>query len=195
MSQLMKKNINFVYRKKMLTKKNLRRPNFHEDEFFESDTAYRINADSDSTNDFANYPVKSIEQAILSALMNTADMCQEFYVLLKQFIIDNCGEAAAKGFYVKINSGYRCKTLNDLVGSWDGSQHLQGEAVDLICPAFGSPEKIMKFLFAKGFVVDQCLMEGSWIHISRKLSGKNRMEYAYYLKNPKTGKREKKLLK
>lgn len=191
----MKKNINFVWKKKMLTKEHLKRKNFGCDELFASDTAYRINNDNIKSNDFVNYPAKSIEQSILPCLMNTADMCQEFYDLLYNYLLESCGLAAVKGFYVKINSGYRCKTLNDLVGSWDGSQHLQGEAVDLICPAFGSPEKIIKFLFARGFVVDQCLMEGSWLHISRKLRDKNRMEYAYYLINPKTGKREKKLLK
>ena len=179
----------------MLTRENLNRKNFHWSEFFASDTAYRINNDQIESNDFVNYPLISQEQSILPCLMNTADMCQEFYDLLYKFLLENCGPKSVEKFFVKIESGYRCKILNDLVGSHNGSQHLQGLAVDLKCPAFGSPEKIMKFLHSRGFLVDQCLMEGTWLHISRKLvKSQNRMEYAYYLPNPKTGKREKKLL-
>lgn len=179
----------------MITKENLNRNNFHWTEFFNSDTTYRINNDSNPNNDFVNYPSKGLEQSILPCLMNTADMCQEFYDLLKEFLIETCGPESVKNFYVKILSGYRCKILNDLVGSHDGSQHLQGLAVDLICPKFGSPEKIMKFLHFKRFAIDQCLMEGNWLHMSRKLvKSQNRMEYAYYLPD-NNGKRIKKLLK
>lgn len=179
----------------MLTKEQLTRKNFHWTEFFNSDTAYRINHDKDPSNDFVNYPSPGLEQGILPCLMSTADMCQEFYDLLYEYLLENCGPKAVEKFFVKIESAYRCYILNKLVGGQPDSQHLQGLAVDLICPAFGNPEKIMKFLFSKGFLVDQCLMEGTWLHISRKLvKSQNRMEYAYYLPDPKTGKRVKKLL-
>lgn len=35
------------------------------------------------------------------------------------------------GAPMKITSGYRCKPLNDLVGSTDASQHLKGQAADI----------------------------------------------------------------
>lgn len=179
----------------MLTKEQLRRPNFSPDEFFASDTTYRINNDAIKSNDFVNYPSKAQEQSILPCLMNTADMCQELYDLLKKGIIEICGPKFVSNFAVKIESAYRCKILNDLVGGQSDSQHLQGLAIDFTCSFFGKPETVMKFLKQKNFLVDQCLMEGTWLHLSRKLvKSQNRMEYAYYLLNPKTGKREKKLL-
>lgn len=171
----MRKNINYVSTT-MLTKQNLNRPNFSAEEFFISDTVYRINHDANPNNDFDNYPPKNIEQAVLPCLMNTADMCQEIRDLL--------------GKPMKINSAYRCKKLNDLVGSHDGSQHLQGLAVDFVCPSFGTPEQIVKFLHEKKFLVDQCFNEGSWVHISRKLvKSQNRMMIGYYLPD-KTGRRK-----
>ena len=160
-----------------MTKDNLKRKNFAPDDFFSSDTAYRINHDANLNNDFVNYPSKSLEQSILPCLMNTADMMQEIRDLLK------CP--------VKINSAYRCKVLNDLVGSYDLSQHMQGLAVDFTAAKFGSPESIVKFLHSCNFLADQCLVEGSWVHISRTMvKTQNRMMYGFYLLNAKTNKRE-----
>lgn len=39
------------------------------------------------------------------------------------------------GVPLRITSGYRCKALNDLVGSNDRSQHLKGQAADCRLPA------------------------------------------------------------
>ena len=137
----------------------LKRKNFTPSEFFVSDTARRLGVD--------NYPTLSNETEVLLNLSSTADMMQEIRTIL--------------GKSITINSAYRCKIVNDAVGSSDRSQHKQGLACDFTCSGFGTPEEIVKLLHEKGFVADQAFNEGSWVHISRKIEGKNRMMYGYYL--------------
>ena len=60
---------------------------------------------------------------------------------------------------------------------------------DIRSPSFGSPEDIMKKLHSAGVEVDQCFCEGSWLHISKRKLGKNRMMYGYYLYDDKLKKR------
>lgn len=146
---------------KIMTKESLRRKNFAPEEFFVSETAKKL--------DITNYPPLSEELTILPRLMSTADMMQELRDLLE--------------YPITINSAYRCKILNDAVGSSDRSQHLMGLACDFVCPKFGTPAEVVRFLKSNGFIVDQCFNEGTWIHISRlhKTSDKNRMMYGYYL--------------
>ena len=141
----------------------LKRKNFSSSEFFVSDTAKRLGVD--------NIPN---QQETLDNLSSTADMMQEIRDLL--------------GHSITINSAFRCKIVNDAVGSKDTSQHKLGLACDFTCKGFGSPEKIVEFLHSKRFLADQVFNEGSWVHISRKRLGKNRMMFGYYLPN-KDGKR------
>ena len=98
-----------------------------------------------------------------------------------------------------ITSGYRCLKLNRAIGSRDISQHIKGQAIDFICPKYGNPEQIVKALRNSNITVDQCLVENDiygneWVHVSKKESGKNRNEFAYFLLN-KEGKREKIIMK
>lgn len=150
---------------RVLTIENLRRKNFAPEEFFVSETAVKLGV--------SNLPPKSLELGILPCLMSTADLMQEIRDLL--------------GTSIQINSAYRCKIVNDAVGSKDSSQHRQGLACDFVSPNFGSPEKIVKFLHSKKLLVDQCFNEGSWVHVSRCLpkqvmnANPNRMMYGYYL--------------
>jgi len=143
----------------------LKRKNFSPNEFFVSDTAIRLGIE--------NYPNENVEE-ILKNLESTADMMQEVRDLL--------------GHPVVINSAYRCKALNDAVGSSDRSQHLKGLACDFTCKGFGTPQEIVTYLSDKEFKIDQCFNEGSWVHISRIREVKNRMMYGHYLPN-ESGKR------
>ena len=69
---------------------------------------------------------------------------------------------------VSTNSWYRCLQLNQLLGSKDTSQHRKAEAVDFICPAFGTPVQIVKKLVANKDLIrfDQLILEHTWVHIS-----------------------------
>lgn len=65
-----------------------------------------------------------------------------------------------------INSGFRCKALNDLVGSKDTSQHLQGCAADIRVSGI-SPNDIVKAIIQSDIQFDQLIREfDSWVHIS-----------------------------
>jgi hypothetical protein len=119
----------------------LKRDNFSPEEFTQSNTARVERIDNDVYN-----------QDVLDNLCLVADKAQEIRNLLNKA--------------VKINSGYRCLKLNRFIGSKDTSQHVKGQAIDFIAPSFGEPKDIIKFLKDNNVIVDQCLMEGSWIHLS-----------------------------
>lgn len=67
---------------------------------------------------------------------------------------------------IHVDSGYRCPGVNVLVGGAANSAHMTGYAVDFICPGYGTPEDIVKAIEASSLVFDQCIQEGTWVHIS-----------------------------
>jgi zinc D-Ala-D-Ala carboxypeptidase len=67
---------------------------------------------------------------------------------------------------IMINSGYRCKLVNDSVGSSDKSQHRIGCAADIRVPGM-TPDEVVKAVIASGMEYDQLIREfDSWTHIS-----------------------------
>jgi len=65
---------------------------------------------------------------------------------------------------VMINSAFRCKQVNDAVGSKDTSQHRIGCAADLRIPGM-TPDEVVKAIMASGY--DQIIREfDRWTHIS-----------------------------
>lgn len=69
---------------------------------------------------------------------------------------------------IHINSWYRCLALNKALSSKDTSQHIKGEAVDFVCPEFGTPLEICKTLVEHtGYIAyDKLILEHTWVHIS-----------------------------
>ena len=67
---------------------------------------------------------------------------------------------------IRITSGYRCNKLNRIIGGSKTSQHCLGQAVDFICPKFGSLEKICEAIIESGVNFDQLIKEPGWVHIS-----------------------------
>lgn len=67
-----------------------------------------------------------------------------------------------------ISSFYRCKLLNSALKSKLTSQHIKGEAVDFICPNYGSPIEIARLLADNKSKIDfdQLIYEYSWVHVS-----------------------------
>jgi hypothetical protein len=71
------------------------------------------------------------------------------------------------GHPILVSSWYRSLKLNTAIGSKPTSQHCRGEAVDFICPAFGTPADIFWELKPSSIDYDQLILElGRWIHIS-----------------------------
>lgn len=77
-----------------------------------------------------------------------------------------------------VTSGYRCKELNTAVGGTRNSQHLKGQAADIVSDDF---EAFRRFVsrWCKDNEFDQCIFEHGggreWIHISY-VEGRNRKQ-------------------
>ena len=67
---------------------------------------------------------------------------------------------------ISINSGFRCKQLNDAVGSKDTSQHMIGCAADIRVSGM-TPDQVVKAIIQSNIQYDQMIREfDSWVHIS-----------------------------
>ena len=67
---------------------------------------------------------------------------------------------------IMISSGFRCKALNDAVGSKDTSQHRTGFAADFRVPGM-TPDEVVRAVIASGIDYDQIIREfDRWTHIS-----------------------------
>ena len=117
-------------------------PHFSLEEFCASQTAARLSIDND-------LPLELREAAIKTCLG-----LEQVRVILNAHTIH-------------VSSGYRCKAVNDALGSKDTSQHRTAEAVDFTCPTFASPRRIVQVLRDSELMFDQLIAEyGAWVHIS-----------------------------
>jgi len=67
---------------------------------------------------------------------------------------------------IMVNSAFRCKQVNDAVGSKDSSQHRTGCAADLRVPGL-TPDQVVQQVIASGIEFDQVIREfDRWTHIS-----------------------------
>lgn len=89
------------------------------------------------------------------------------------------------GVPLLITSGYRCATLNRLIGGAAQSQHMVGEAADFIPKGMDVEEGALRLVMAPDLQFDQLIYEIRvrdnaapirWIHISHKRLGENRRE-------------------
>ena len=73
---------------------------------------------------------------------------------------------ALSGKPIMVNSAFRCKQVNDAVGSKDTSQHRIGCAADIRVPGM-TPDEVVKTIMASGLDYDQIIREfDRWTHIS-----------------------------
>jgi zinc D-Ala-D-Ala carboxypeptidase len=114
---------------------------FSLEEFTHSQTASRLGIDND-------LPI-----ALKAAAIRTCQGLEQVRIVLNANAIH-------------ISSGYRCKALNDAVGSKDSSQHMKAEAVDFTSP-FATPRRIVETIIDSDIDYDQIILEfDSWVHIS-----------------------------
>lgn len=69
---------------------------------------------------------------------------------------------------IRITSGYRCKPLNELptVGGAKNSQHLTGQAADIVIAGM-TPKQVIDKIIGSGVEYDQLINEYNlWTHIS-----------------------------
>ena len=69
---------------------------------------------------------------------------------------------------ILVSSWYRSPAVNAAVGGVENSSHAKGEAVDFICPGFGTPYEICEYLAKYKDILnyDQLIYEGTWVHIA-----------------------------
>lgn len=116
-------------------------PNFTLEELSRSDVALRKGLD--------NTPTECMSNIMFSA----EKMEQVRKVLGNQPIV--------------VNSCYRSPEVNAAIGGSKTSAHMEGLAVDFVCPSYGTPFEVavaLKEGLPKGFF-DQLIYEGTWVHI------------------------------
>ena len=75
-------------------------------------------------------------------------------------------KSAVGGKPIIVNSAFRCKQVNDAVGSSDKSQHRLGCAADIRVPQM-TPDEVVKAIIAAGLPFDQVIREfDRWTHVS-----------------------------
>lgn len=98
---------------------------------------------------------------VLPRLIQTAEMLERVRTTL--------------GVPVLISSGYRNFEVNKAVGGVTSSDHLRGDAADIVAPSYGSPQKVAKALAPLISVlgIGQIILEGvggkRWVHVSTRL--------------------------
>ncbi len=76
---------------------------------------------------------------------------------------------------ITINSAYRSSPVNTLVGSTDRSDHVRGQAVDMVAPACGSPYEIALRLSRQvdelqiGQLIFEVSGKSRWVHVSTRI--------------------------
>ena len=77
---------------------------------------------------------------------------------------------------ITINSGYRCKELNELVGGVATSQHCLGKAADIVARGV-SPIMVAKAVLDAKLPFDQMIVYPTFVHVSLRYS--NRKQFLY----------------
>lgn len=99
-------------------------------------------------------------------------------IVALQALVENVLDPARHllGLPIQVTSGYRCKRLNTLVKGSPTSQHMKGEAADLVC---ANNAKLFDIIKTK-LPFDQLIWEKgndrqpAWVHVSFRKDGENR---------------------
>lgn len=101
---------------------------------------------------------------VVQRLQATADMLQR--------IRDHLGHP------VVVTSGYRSHAVNRAVGGVSSSDHITGQAADIVAPAYGTPYQLARTLAPLVSVlgIGQLILEGvkgkQWVHVSTRVPQK-----------------------
>lgn len=97
-----------------------------------------------------NTPTKDIENKLIELVDNVLDKLRQWY-----------------GKPITVNSGYRCRILNEAVGGSKTSQHMLGEAADITAGSKLENEKLFNYI-RDNLEYDQLIDEYdfTWIHVS-----------------------------
>lgn len=95
--------------------------------------------------------------------------------LLVEHVLDPLRQAWGRP--IAVTSGYRCPQLNKAVGGVPGSQHLLGQAADIVAGSPRDNARLYKLLQQLQLPVDQAIDEHGhqWLHVSH--GPRNRRSY------------------
>lgn len=116
--------------------------NFNLEEFIHSDTAKRMGIDNTPTE-------QEVENITL--------LCTKLLQPLRSLY----------GRPMYINSGYRCRELNEAVGGVETSDHRRGLAADVRCD---NPKALLSCLLSSGLIFDQAILYPTFLHLSYRPS-------------------------
>ena len=123
-------------------------PHFTLAELTRSNTAQRLGLDNTPPDD------------VIEALKLTAQMLERIRETLDKPVI--------------VTSAFRSLAVNRAVGGATSSDHLSGEAADIVSPAFGTPYLVASTLapLVSTLGIGQLILEGvrgkQWVHVSRR---------------------------
>lgn len=127
-------------------------PHFSLAELTRSSTAERLRLDNSPTPE------------ALKSLQTTAEMLERIRSTL--------------GHPVVVTSAYRAPAVNKAVGGATSSDHMAGQAADIVCPGFGTPHLVASTLAPLVSVlgIGQLILEGvggkQWVHVSTRTPAK-----------------------
>lgn len=132
--------------------------NFKLSEFIESETAKKNNIDNTPTDEIIEN-IKLLVTTILQPLRNKIS------------------------FPFHVNSGYRCKELNKLVGGSNTSAHLKGLAADITLGSKQLNRILWEEIERGNFNFDQVINEYNftWLHIGIKKNNKGNRKAMFKL--------------
>ena len=110
------------------------------------------------------------------------DGVEENLQALVEQVLDPVRERYGKP--IKVNSGFRCLVHNKTVGGVPNSQHMKGEAADIIpvssekIKVKSELERLVKIIEELG-KFDQLIIYPRFVHVSWKRSGGNRKQVLY----------------
>ena len=143
----------------------------------------RLKSDTALKNKLWNGAPKEAEENLRSLVEQVLDPLRERY-----------------GKPIRVTSGYRCPKLNTLVGGAPNSQHMRGEAADIVARSKGAGDcgsspamrasrdenlKLGQMIESLGafdqLIYEQCDAQGrpAWIHVSYRRWSGNRHQVLY----------------
>ena len=134
--------------------------NFTYKEFEESETADKLGIDNTIKRDLIRNNIKELVFHILQPLRDKFNVP------------------------IHINSGYRCLKLNAAIGGVPSSQHVMGQAADIIVEG-KKPIEVAKMIVEMGLPYDQIGLYGTFVHVSVSSRQRNHIFYDKSYKGPK----------
>lgn len=115
--------------------------NFTYKEFEESETADKLGIDNTIKRDLIRNNIKELVFHILQPLRDKFDVP------------------------IHINSGYRCLKLNAAIGGVPSSQHVMGQAADIVVEG-KKPIEVAEMIVEMGLPYDQIGLYDTFVHVS-----------------------------